>query len=62
MPEMRCFAKLGVVRFRPDDWKVMIYRNGQIDIQRAKDIDDAAKTVKRCGGIPNHSRPAGYNY
>jgi len=54
--------QIRVIRFRPDDWQVMIYRNGQIDIQRAKDIDDAVKTVKRCDGIPNRSRPVEYNY
>ena len=51
MPEMRCFAKLGVVRFRHDNWQVMIYRNSLIDIQRAKDIDDAAKTIEMVGII-----------
>ena len=33
----------------PDDWKVMIYRNGQINIQRANDIDDTARTIEMVG-------------
>ena len=49
MPEMRCSAKSGAARFRLDDWQVMIYRNGHIDIRRVKDIDDAAKAIEMVG-------------
>lgn len=49
MPEMRCSAKLGVARFSLDNWQVMIYKNGHIDIRRVKDIDDAAKAIEMVG-------------
>lgn len=45
VPEMRCSARLGVARFRLDDWHVMIYRNGRIDIRRIASIDDAAMVI-----------------
>lgn len=51
MPEMRCSAKLGVARFRLDNWQVMIYKNGHIDIRRVKDIDEAAKAIEMVGII-----------
>ena len=38
-----------MVRFRRNEWQVMIYRNGHIDIQRAKDIDDAARAIEMVG-------------
>lgn len=49
MPGMRCSAKLGVARFRLNDWNVMIYRNGHIDIRRIKDVDDAANAIEMVG-------------
>jgi len=51
MPEMRCSTKLGVARFRLDNWQVMIYKNGHIDIRRVKDIDEAAKAIEMVGII-----------
>ncbi|MDF1557130.1 MAG: hypothetical protein P1P80_02965 [ANME-2 cluster archaeon] len=47
VPEMRCSAKLGVARFRLDDWQVMIYRNGRIDIRRVTGVDNAALAMHR---------------
>jgi ArsR family metal-binding transcriptional regulator len=38
-----------VARFRLDNWNVMIYRNGHIDIRRVKDVDDAAKAIEMVG-------------
>ena len=49
MPGMRCSARSGVARFRLDDWQVMIYRNGHIDIRRVKDVDDAARAIEMVG-------------
>ena len=51
MPGMRCSTKLGVARFRLDNWQVMIYKNGHIDIRRVKDIDEAANAIKMVGII-----------
>ena len=49
MPEMRCSTKLGVARFRLVNWQVMIYKNGNIDIRRAKDIDEPPRQLKWSG-------------
>jgi len=49
MPGMRCSTKLGVARFRLDNWQVMIYKNGNIDIRRAKDIDEPPRQLKWSG-------------
>ena len=47
MPALLC--QIRVVRFRRNEWQVMINRNGHIDIQRAKDIDDAVRTIEMVG-------------
>ncbi|MCK4929128.1 MAG: hypothetical protein KAR76_05275 [Methanosarcinales archaeon] len=47
MPEMRCSIRLGVARFRLDNWQVMIYRNGRIDIRRVTNVENAADAMHR---------------
>jgi len=49
MTWMSCSARSGVARFKLDDWQVMIYRNGHIDIRRVKDVDDAARAIEMVG-------------
>ncbi|HUV81689.1 MAG TPA: hypothetical protein VMW53_01235 [archaeon] len=45
VPEMHCSTRLGVARFRLDDWQIMIYRKGRIDIRRVSNIDDASRAI-----------------
>jgi ArsR family metal-binding transcriptional regulator len=47
VPEMRCSPRLGVARFRLDDCKIMIYRNGRIDIRKVSGKDEASKAIDR---------------
>lgn len=51
IPERRCSARLGVARFRLDDWQVMIYRKGRIDVRRVTDVDNAADAMNRVESI-----------
>ena len=47
LPELRCSAHLGVARFKLDNWQVMIYRNGRIDIRRVSSVDDANVAIDK---------------
>ena len=47
LPELRCSTRLGVARFKLDDWQIMIYRNGRIDIRRVSSVDDAKVAIDR---------------
>lgn len=51
IPERRCSTRLGVARFRLDDWQVMIYRKGRIDVRRVTDVDNAADAMNRVESI-----------
>jgi ArsR family metal-binding transcriptional regulator len=45
VPEMRCSTRLGVARFRLDDWQIMIYGKGRVDIRRVSNVDDASRAI-----------------
>jgi ArsR family metal-binding transcriptional regulator len=51
VPERRCSIRLGVARFRLDDWQVMVYRKGRIDVRRVTDVDNAADAMSRVESI-----------
>ena len=51
VPERRCSIRLGVARFRLDDWQVMVYRKGRIDVRRVTDVDNAADAMDRVESI-----------
>jgi len=45
VPERRCSIRLGVARFRLDNWQVMIYRKGRVDVRRVTGMDNAADAI-----------------
>ncbi len=51
VPERRCSIRLGVARFRLDDWQVMVYRKGRIDVRRVIDVDNAADAIGQVESI-----------
>jgi len=51
VPERRCSIRLGVARFRLDDWQVMVYRKGRIDVRRVTNVDNAANAMSRVESI-----------
>jgi len=42
---------LGVARFRLDDWQVMVYHKGRIDVRRVTDVDNAADAIGQVESI-----------
>ncbi|MBW6517555.1 MAG: hypothetical protein K0A89_03535 [ANME-2 cluster archaeon] len=51
IPERRCSIRLGVARFRLEDWQVMVYRKGRIDVRRVTNVDNAADAMNRVESI-----------
>ncbi|MCG7850715.1 MAG: hypothetical protein MIO93_16270 [ANME-2 cluster archaeon] len=51
VPERRCSIRLGVARFRLDNWQVMIYRKGRIDVRRVTGVDNAADAIGQVESI-----------
>jgi len=44
--DVRCSTSLGIGRVTVDDKTVLIYKDGRINVRRAKDREDAVKTIR----------------